>query len=128
MCNENHMYLALKNKSIKPIVYFGEASEPGKWSDPRAGKAGAIVGAFGFSYASQSQHEGEQDKGYPTGIGLKNSFLLLSIINAAGFFMTFFVPETNGVSLEDLSGESTEDQTAYYNGPYTKEVASGSGY
>jgi hypothetical protein len=42
--------------------------------------------------------------------------------------MTFFVPETNGVSLEDLSGESTEDQTAYYKGPYTKEIASGGGY
>lgn len=120
----------MTSKSIKPIIHFGDAlSEPGKWSDPRAGKAGAIVGAFGFSYASQSQHEGEQDKGYPTGIGLKNSFLLLSIINAAGFFMTFFVPETNGVSLEDLSGESTEDQTAYYKGPYTKEIASsGGGY
>jgi PHS family inorganic phosphate transporter-like MFS transporter len=73
-----------------------------------AGKAGAIVGAFGFLYAAQSQHEGQQDKGYPTGIGVKNSFLLLSIINAIGFFMTFLVPETNGRSLEDLSGENDE--------------------
>ena len=73
-----------------------------------AGKAGAIVGAFGFLYAAQSQHEGQQDKGYPTGIGVKNSFLLLSIINAIGFFMTFLVPETNGKSLEDLSGENDE--------------------
>ena len=73
-----------------------------------SGKAGAIVGAFGFLYAAQSQHEGQQDKGYPTGIGVKNSFLLLSIINAIGFFMTFLVPETNGRSLEDLSGENDE--------------------
>jgi len=80
-----------------------------------AGKAGAIVGAFGFLYAAQSQHEGQQDKGYPTGIGVKNSFLLLSIINAIGFFMTFLVPETNGRSLEDLSGENDEvDENSNY--------------
>ena len=75
-----------------------------------SGKAGAIVGAFGFLYASQNQVDGKQDKGYPTGIGLKNSFLLLTVINAAGFFFTFLVPETNGKSLEDLSGENGESQ------------------
>jgi len=84
-----------------------------------SGKAGAIVGAFGFLYAAQSQKEGQQDKGYPTGIGLKNSFLLLSCINAAGFFCTFLVPETNGRSLEDLSGENdAEQQRAPYNAAY----------
>ncbi|CAK9220373.1 unnamed protein product [Sphagnum troendelagicum] len=73
-----------------------------------AGKAGAIVGAFGFLYAAQGQHTGQPDPGYPRGIGVKNSFLLLSIINGAGFFMTFFVPETKGRSLEDLSGENED--------------------
>jgi PHS family inorganic phosphate transporter-like MFS transporter len=73
-----------------------------------AGKAGAIVGAFGFLYAAQGQHTGQQDPGYPRGIGVKNSFLLLSIINGVGFFMTFFVPETKGRSLEDLSGENED--------------------
>ncbi|XP_024384156.1 probable inorganic phosphate transporter 1-3 [Physcomitrium patens] len=70
-----------------------------------AGKAGAIIGAFGFMYAAQNQVEGKQEQGYQTGIGLKNSFMLLSVINAAGFLCTFLVPETNGRSLEDLSGE-----------------------
>lgn len=82
-----------------------------------AGKAGAIVGAFGFQYAAQSRKQGEQEKGYSTGIGLKNSFLLLTVINAAGFFCTFLVPETKGRSLEDLSGENAEQlqQEAAYN-------------
>ena len=75
-----------------------------------AGKAGAIVGAFGFLYAAQNQVEGKQDQGYPTGIGLKNAFLLLTVINGAGFFFTFLVPETIGQSLEDLSGENGDPQ------------------
>ncbi|KAH9540686.1 hypothetical protein CY35_14G018900 [Sphagnum magellanicum] len=70
------------------------------------GKAGAIVGAFGFLYAAQGQHPGEPDPGYPTGIGVKNSFIALAVINGVGFFMTFLVPETKGRSLEDLSGEN----------------------
>ncbi|KAH8941070.1 hypothetical protein BDL97_14G018800 [Sphagnum fallax] len=70
------------------------------------GKAGAIVGAFGFLYAAQGQHPGEPDPGYPTGIGVKNSFIGLAVINGIGFLMTFLVPETKGRSLEDLSGEN----------------------
>jgi PHS family inorganic phosphate transporter-like MFS transporter len=70
------------------------------------GKAGAIVGAFGFLYAAQGQHPGEPDPGYPTGIGVKNSFIALAVINGVGFLMTFLVPETKGRSLEDLSGEN----------------------
>ncbi|KAL2644790.1 hypothetical protein R1flu_012377 [Riccia fluitans] len=71
-----------------------------------SGKAGAIVGAFGFLYASQSEHDGKQDHGYPTGIGIKKSLLVLAITNAIGFFFTFLVPETNQKSLEELSGEN----------------------
>ena len=94
-----------------------------------SGKAGAIVGAFGFLYAAQSQVEGQQDNGYPTGIGLKNSFLLLSIINAVGFFCTFLVPETKGRSLEDLSGENdTELQQAPYSSAYMDKANSAPDY
>jgi PHS family inorganic phosphate transporter-like MFS transporter len=75
-----------------------------------AGKAGAIVGAFGFLYAAQGKHQHTKEKGYPNGIGIKNAFLLLSLINLAGFFCTFLLPETKGKSLEDLSGENDEDQ------------------
>lgn len=71
-----------------------------------AGKAGAIVGAFGFLYAAQDKHK--PDKGYPHGIGMKNALIMLGCINAAGFFFTFLVPETKGKSLEELSGENEE--------------------
>lgn len=53
-----------------------------------AGKAGAIVGAFGFLYAAQSTHAKETDPGYPTGIGIKNALLFLAVICALGFFFT----------------------------------------
>eukprot|EP01018_Ginkgo_biloba_P034478 Gb_05492 [translate_table: standard] len=75
-----------------------------------AGKAGAIIGAFGFLYAAQSTHIKEVDHGYPKGIGVKNSLILLGITNALGFFFTFLVPEPNGKSLEDLSGENEEEK------------------
>ncbi|GLJ42654.1 hypothetical protein SUGI_0884170 [Cryptomeria japonica] len=71
-----------------------------------SGKAGAIVGAFGFLYASQSPHTKEVDHGYHKGIGIKNSLILLGITNALGFLFTFCIPETKGRSPEDLSGES----------------------
>ncbi|MCO5606073.1 hypothetical protein L7F22_060260 [Adiantum nelumboides] len=70
-----------------------------------AGKAGAIVGAFGFHYAAQSRVEGQQDAGYPTGIGVRASLVMLGIINALGFLFTFLVPETKGRSLEDICGD-----------------------
>lgn len=71
-----------------------------------SGKAGAIIGAFGFLYAAQDAHEGKQDAGYPTGLGVKTSLIILGVINALGFLFTFLVPETKGMSLEDLSGEN----------------------
>lgn len=75
-----------------------------------AGKSGAIIGAFGFLYAAQSTHAGQVDKGYPTGIGVKNSLLLLAVSNALGFIFTFLIPETKGKSIEELSGENDEEQ------------------
>ncbi|GFP83354.1 inorganic phosphate transporter 1-4 [Phtheirospermum japonicum] len=60
-----------------------------------AGKAGAIVGAYGFLYASQN-----------TGIGIKNSLIVLGVINALGMLCTFAVPEPKGKSLEEASQEN----------------------
>nr|CAC28219.1 phosphate transporter [Sesbania rostrata] len=74
-----------------------------------AGKAGAIVGAFGFLYAAQSTDPAKTDAGYPTGIGVKNSLIMLGVINFFGIIFTLLVPESKGKSLEELSGETEED-------------------
>ncbi|GLJ22776.1 hypothetical protein SUGI_0429040 [Cryptomeria japonica] len=78
-----------------------------------AGKAGAIVGAFGFLYAAQSPLDQETNAGYPRGIGIRTALLVLAGMNALGFVCTFLVPETNGKSLEELSGEIDEDAVGY---------------
>nr|QKX94933.1 phosphate transporter PT4 [Populus x canadensis] len=75
-----------------------------------SGKLGAIVGAFGFLYLSQSQDKANTDAGYPTGIGVKNSLLVLGVVNFFGILFTFLVPESNGKSLEEMSGENETDE------------------
>lgn len=74
-----------------------------------AGKAGAIVGAFGFLYASQSKDPNKTDAGYPTGIGMKNSLIMLGVINCFGMLFTLLVPESKGKSLEELTGENENE-------------------
>jgi len=76
-----------------------------------AGKAGAMVGAFGFLYAAQSTDPKKTDAGYPTGIGVKHSLIVLGCINFLGMLFTLLVPESNGKSLEELSGENEEDDS-----------------
>lgn len=75
-----------------------------------AGKAGAIVGAFGFLYAAQNKNPNLTDEGYPPGIGVKNSLIMLGFVNLAGIFFTFLVPESKGKSLEELTGECEDEQ------------------
>jgi len=74
-----------------------------------AGKAGTIIGAFGFLYAAQSKDPTKTDNGYPTGIGIKNSLIMLGVVNFFGMVFTFLVPEPNGKSLEEMSGENEDD-------------------
>lgn len=74
-----------------------------------AGKLGAMVGAFGFLYLAQNQDPSKTDAGYPAGIGVRNSLLLLGIVNILGFLFTFLVPEAKGKSLEEMSGEHEEE-------------------
>ncbi|OMO88581.1 Phosphate permease [Corchorus olitorius] len=74
-----------------------------------AGKAGAIVGAFGFLYAAQSTDPEKTDAGYPPGIGVKNALYVLAGINCLGMVFTFLVPESKGKSLEELTGENEGD-------------------
>ncbi|KAF7850619.1 hypothetical protein BT93_L5194 [Corymbia citriodora subsp. variegata] len=74
-----------------------------------AGKAGAIVGAFGFLYAAQDPNK--PDPGYKkgAGIGVKNALLVLGGINIAGMLFTLLVPEPKGRSLEELGGENMDE-------------------
>ncbi|KAL8140016.1 hypothetical protein V2J09_006037 [Rumex salicifolius] len=74
-----------------------------------AGKAGAIIGAFGFLYLSQEKDVAKRDHGYPAGIGKKNTLILLGVINFVGLLCTFMVPEAKGMSLEEASGEVDEE-------------------
>ncbi|KGN56860.1 inorganic phosphate transporter 1-4 [Cucumis sativus] len=62
-----------------------------------SGKAGAIVGAFGFQYAEK-------------GFGVKKTLIILGVVNALGMFFTLLVPESKGKSLEEMSGEGRDDE------------------
>jgi MFS transporter, PHS family, inorganic phosphate transporter len=73
------------------------------------GKAGAIVGTFGFLYSSQGKTAASRDKGYPKGIGMKNSLLILAASNLLGFVLSFLVPEAKGKSLEEMSLETINE-------------------
>ncbi|GJN30317.1 hypothetical protein PR202_gb18612 [Eleusine coracana subsp. coracana] len=75
-----------------------------------AGKAGAIIGAFGFLYAAQDPKK--PDHGYSPGIGIRNSLFLLAGTNFLGMLMTLFVPEAKGKSLEEVSKENVGDEEA----------------
>jgi|UniRef100_A0A2N9GMI0 PHS family inorganic phosphate transporter-like MFS transporter len=74
-----------------------------------AGKAGAIVGAFGFLYAAQNKDKSKTDAGYPAGIGVRNSLIVLGCINFLGMLFTLLVPEPKGKSLEEMTGENEDD-------------------
>ncbi|KAL5561886.1 hypothetical protein UlMin_031633 [Ulmus minor] len=74
-----------------------------------SGKLGAIVGAFGFLYLAQNKDKAKADAGYPAGIGVKNSLLVLGVVNVLGLLFTFLVPESKGKSLEEMSGENEDD-------------------
>ncbi|KAF5459371.1 hypothetical protein F2P56_023323 [Juglans regia] len=74
-----------------------------------SGKLGAIVGAFGFLYLAQNQDKSKADAGYPAGIGVKNSLLVLGGINFLGILFTFLVPESKGKSLEEMSRENEDE-------------------
>ncbi|XP_031098582.1 inorganic phosphate transporter 1-4-like [Ipomoea triloba] len=75
-----------------------------------AGKAGAIVGAFGFLYAAQNRDPAKTDAGYPPGIGVRNSLIVLGCINFLGMVFTLLVPESKGKSLEEMSRENEGEE------------------
>lgn len=75
-----------------------------------SGKLGAMVGAFGFLYLAQNQDKAKADAGYPAGIGVKNSLLVLGGVNFLGMLFTFLVPESKGKSLEEMSRENEDEE------------------
>ncbi|KAJ6730894.1 SOLUTE CARRIER FAMILY 22 MEMBER [Salix viminalis] len=75
-----------------------------------SGKLGAIIGAFGFLYLAQNQDKAKADAGYPAGIGVRNSLLVLGVVNFLGLLFTFLVPESKGKSLEEMSGENEVEE------------------
>ncbi|CAH8381597.1 unnamed protein product [Eruca vesicaria subsp. sativa] len=74
-----------------------------------SGKLGAMVGAFGFLYLAQSPDKNKTEHGYPPGIGVKNSLIVLGVVNLLGMFFTLLVPESKGRSLEEMCGENEEN-------------------
>jgi hypothetical protein len=56
------------------------------------GKAGSILGTFGFANAVN-------------GIGLQGTLGIMTVVNFLGFCCTFFVPETMNKTLEEMSGD-----------------------
>ncbi|CAO2204251.1 unnamed protein product [Urochloa humidicola] len=67
-----------------------------------AGRAGAVLGAFGFFHKGGAADGGGEDA---AGIGTRNELFVLAGTNFLGMLMTLFVPETRGASLEVLSKE-----------------------
>jgi len=78
-----------------------------------AGKLGAIVGSFGFLYLAQNKDPKLVDHGYKAGIGVKNSLFILAACNFLGMGFTFLAPESNGRSLEEISGENEDVAPAH---------------
>ena len=60
-----------------------------------AGKAGAIIGVF---IVQSYMLDGDPKK-------IRSALIALAFTNMIGFFCTFFVTETTGKSLEEISGE-----------------------
>ena len=58
------------------------------------GKAGAIVGVFLFLYAGWS---------------IPRKLLVLASCNLVGIIFTLFLPESKGMSLEEIAGDIQED-------------------
>jgi PHS family inorganic phosphate transporter-like MFS transporter len=45
---------------------------------------------------------------------MKNSLMVLGMMNVLGFLLTFLVPEPKGRSLEEISGENEEVDQAHH--------------
>ncbi|CAJ2650324.1 unnamed protein product [Trifolium pratense] len=76
------------------------------------GKVGAIIGSVGFLWASHKVKE----EGYPKGIGMEASLIILGGVCIMGMFVTyFFTKETMGRSLEENEVEQSHHAEEYNN-------------
>ncbi|CAD6209598.1 unnamed protein product [Miscanthus lutarioriparius] len=73
-----------------------------------AGKAGAIIGAFGFLYAAQDPKK--PDKGTRRASASATRSFVLAGTNFLGMLMSLFVPESKGKSLEEISKENVDEE------------------
>ncbi|XP_008804252.1 probable inorganic phosphate transporter 1-10 [Phoenix dactylifera] len=70
-----------------------------------AGKVGAMIGAVGFLWASQSSNKKDLQEGWRPGIGMANALIILGGVCIVGMVVTyFFTTETMMRSLEDNEG------------------------
>ncbi|KAI3686284.1 hypothetical protein L1987_79958 [Smallanthus sonchifolius] len=74
-----------------------------------SGKMGAIVGAFGFLYLAQNKYLTKADPGYPAGIGVKNSLIVINLLET---LCTFLVHESNRKSAEEMLDENEKETVA----------------
>ncbi|VFQ76803.1 unnamed protein product [Cuscuta campestris] len=74
------------------------------------GKLGGIMGSFGFLYLAQPRDKSKADAGYPAGIGVRNSLIILAVLNFLGILCTLLVPESKGNSLQELSRDDNEEE------------------
>ncbi|CAK8538850.1 unnamed protein product [Lathyrus sativus] len=69
---------------------------------------GAMVASYGFMYLSQNKDKSKAAVGYPTRIGVKNSLIVLVVINTIAFLFTFLVHKAKGNFLKKTSPEKAE--------------------
>ncbi|KAB1200154.1 putative inorganic phosphate transporter 1-12 [Morella rubra] len=75
-----------------------------------AGKLGAIIGSVGFFWASHKRKE----NGYPKGLGMPASLIILSGVCLVGMAVTLlFTRETKGRSLEENENDDEPNQRCF---------------
>ncbi|KAJ7967003.1 Phosphate transporter [Quillaja saponaria] len=75
-----------------------------------AGKVGAIIGSVGFLWASHNRKE----NGYPEGVGMTASLVILGGVCIVGALVTyFFTRETMGRSLEENENTTSSSNENY---------------
>ncbi|CAB4266965.1 unnamed protein product [Prunus armeniaca] len=70
-------------------------------------RAQTLIALCGTVPGYWNQDHAKTDAGYPPGIGMRNSLIVLGVISILGFFFKFLVPK--GKSLEEMSRENEDE-------------------